>query len=924
MSQVKKKGAKARPSKVRRVTDDPFRAREASKYESPVASREFIVAILAETNRPLTFQDLIDRLSLQDQPEQQEGLRRRLGAMLRDGQLIRNRKGGYVPVDQDDLVAGRISAHPDGFGFLLPENGSDDVYISARQMRQVLHGDKVVVGVVNIDRRGRREGRIVEVLERANHQVVGRFCVERGIYFIVPDNKRLHQDLLIPETEINGATHGDMVIGDIVEQPSHRHPPVGRIARVLGQHLKPGMETDVAIATFEIPHLWPEEVMDDAVALGDEVSESAKAGRKDIRDLPLVTIDGEDSRDFDDAVYCEKRENGWRLLVAIADVSHYVEPYSAFDQEALKRGTSVYFPGRVVPMLPEALSNGLCSLNPQVDRLCLLADLLLDNAGNIKRTRFHRAVMRSHARLTYTEVAAMLVDKDKALQKKYKPLLPHLRQLHQLYKVLERSRRKRGAMEFESNETRLIFDDQQKISEIRPVKRNDAHKLIEECMILANIAAARYLERRKMPALYRVHQPPVPVKLDDLRAFLSLRGLSLGGGDSPTAQDYGRLAKKIADRADAPIIQTMLLRSMQQALYQPVNDGHFGLALEHYAHFTSPIRRYPDLLVHRAIVHLIEGGKPSGYLYDQSMMSGLGESCSMLERRADEATRDVTAWLKCEYMRDHVGDQFDGVVSAVTSFGMFVHLPELLVEGLVHITNLGHDYYHFDQVAHTLAGERFGKVYHMGQAVRVAVAAVNLEERKIDFQLVEKSGRKNSQDQKKDHGKKVRGKKTRGKKTRGKIPQGKKTQGKIPQGKKTQGKKTQVKKSRGRKKSKSGNHTLDKESGLNQAQAQAQAQARTGQDRSGKSRNKTTGRKKKRVGEKSGTLCQGAATERRNRNRHMRRVPANASSTSSDSPDREGLEALEVSRSGHSSTRRKRQRGRSSERNDGVFVRGRR
>lgn len=749
---------------------DPNEKREAEKYASPVASREYIRTVLHEEGSPLDFEQLIDRFELTDLPDQQEALRRRLAAMLRDAQLIRNRKGGFVPIDEADLIVGRISAHPDGFGFLIADAGGDDIYLNGKQMRRVLHGDRAVVCITGLDRRGRREGRIVDVTERANHTIVGRLMDERGIFFINADNKRIHQDLLIPENELGGATSGDMVIAEIVEQPTNRHPPVGRVATILGQHLRPGMETDVAIASHDIPDVWPAEVEASLKQFGEVIPESEVAQRRDVRSMPLVTIDGADARDFDDAVYCERRKDGWRLFVAIADVSHYVQPEQALDKEAYRRGTSVYFPSRVVPMLPEVLSNGLCSLNPRVDRLCMLCEMTLDESGQIKRTRFDRAVMNSHARFTYTQVATILLDKKNKLRDTHKELVPHLEQLHKLYKVLSGQRRLRGAIEFDSTETRIIFDEQQKIREIVPVHRNDAHKMIEECMILANVAAARYLEKRRLPALYRVHASPKEDRLEELRAFLALHGLTLDGGESPSALDYARLSMEISDRPDASVISIVMLRSMQQAVYQPANEGHFGLALEEYAHFTSPIRRYPDLLVHRAIGHSLDGGKVKDYRYSADAMATMGEQCSMTERRADEATRDVTSWLKCEYMQDHVGDEFDGVVSAVTSFGLFVQLSDIHVEGLVHITSLDSDYYHFDQAAHTLVGERSGVRLRLGDEIRVVVAAVNLEERKIDFQPVQMPGKsKTNNKSRKAKPKKTKPKHVKRKETKAKV-----------------------------------------------------------------------------------------------------------------------------------------------------------
>lgn len=718
------------------ASKDPNFSEEAKKYDKPVASREFLLKVLDDHGAPLTLSQFIDYLEINNDDDAMEGVRRRLGAMARDGQLIRNRRGGYVPLQNSDLIHGRVSAHPDGFGFLIPDEGGDDIYLSGREMRRVLHGDRVVAGVIGVDHRGRKKGKIVDVLEHVNKQLVGRLHHERGIFYVVADNKKIHQEILLEANGAAGASVGDIVKIEVVEQPTKRQQPLGRVLQVLGKHMMPGMEIEVAIHSHNISAEWPDDVLAESERFDSEVSEEDKQGRKDLRKLPLVTIDGEDARDFDDAVYCSKTGNGWRLLVAIADVSHYVRPGSALDREALNRGTSVYFPGRVIPMLPESLSNGLCSLNPDVDRLCLVCEMSINKEGAITRSGFSKAVMRSKARLTYTKVAAMLVDKDPTLRSEYSNLLPHLSELYKLFDVLIKARKNRGAIDFETTETKIVFDKQKKIEAIVPVVRNDAHKLIEECMIQANVAAARYLKRRKIPGLYRVHEGAKPSKLDDLRDFLAQRGLRLDGGDNPDAIDFASLLKRIAERTDAKIIQTVLLRTLMQANYHPRNDGHFGLALDEYAHFTSPIRRYPDLLVHRAIAHCEQGGKPANYNYSQEDMVQLGEHCSVTERRADEAVRDVMDWLKCEYIQDRIGGVYEGVITTVTGFGLFVELVDIYVEGLVHITSLSKDYYRFDPVSHSLLGERSGIIYHLGDRIKVQVAAVNLDDRKIDFQPV--------------------------------------------------------------------------------------------------------------------------------------------------------------------------------------------
>lgn len=714
---------------------DPHFQRESQRYDQPIPSREFILEVISNQPGPVTYEELVVVLDMQTE-QQQEALFRRLRAMERDGQIIRNRRKGYVPVDQADLIAGRVTGHPDGFGFLIPEAGGDDLFLSPRQMRRVLHGDRVVARVVGKDPRGRLEGSIVEVLERHNHSVVGRFFTESGVGFVIPDNKRISQDILIPPENQGDAQEGQIVVAAIVEQPNKRFQPIGKIVEILGEHRAPGMEIDIAIRAHELPYEWPQEVEDEATAYGADVAEDAKQGRLDLRDIPLVTIDGEDARDFDDAVYCERTDKGWKLFVAIADVSHYVAPSSALDQEAEKRGTSVYFPERVIPMLPEVLSNGLCSLNPEVDRLCMVCEMDISEAGKLEHYQFHEAVMRSHARLTYTRVAAMVVDRDLEARREHSNLVEHLDRLYDLFQVLYKSRRKRGAIDFETTETKIVFNQERKIEQIVEVHRNNAHRLIEECMIIANVAAARFLEKHEVPALYRIHEGPVPEKVEDLRSFLGELALSLGGGDEPSPRDYAKLLTSIQEREDLHLIQTVMLRSLKQAIYVPDNHGHFGLALQAYAHFTSPIRRYPDLLVHRAIRHILRGGIAENYQYSHGDMNLMGEHCSMTERRADEATRDTVDWLKSEYMQDKLGEEFMGHISSVTSFGLFVELDDIYVEGLVHITSLKSDYYKFDAVHHRLIGERSGKHYQLGDAIRVRVARVDLDEKKIDFEPV--------------------------------------------------------------------------------------------------------------------------------------------------------------------------------------------
>ena len=718
---------------------DPFLAREQEKYGRASPSREFILHYLEERGMPLTLEELCVEWRVDDDWEL-EALSRRLRAMERDGQLMRNRRDGYGLISKMNLVTGRVIGHAEGHGFLVPDEGGENLFLSPRQMRKLLHGDRAVTRVIGVDYRGRREGAVVEVLERNTETVVGRFCEERGVCFVIPDNKRINQDIIVPSDGRGEAQAGQIVIAELIEQPGSKNRPLGRIKEVLGEHMAPGMEVRIAIASHGIPVDWPEAVVAEAWSFAETVPEEAIQGRTDLRATPLLTIDGITARDFDDAVYCEKRGHNWRLLVAIADVSWYVRPDSALDQEGRKRGNSVYFPDRAIPMLPEALSNGLCSLKPDVDRLCLVCEMTLNGEGRLIRSRFVEAVMRSHARLTYETAAAIVADRNPQVRAEYATLVPHLDRLYELYQLLRTSREKRGAMDFDTQETVIEYGADRKIERILPTERNDAHRLIEECMILANVASARFLQRHKMPGLYRVHEGPAEDRLNKLRAFLGELGLGLGGSDKPAPLDYCRLLEQVRDRPDAHLIQTVMLRSLAQAVYSPANAGHFGLALEAYAHFTSPIRRYPDLQVHRAIRHVLQGGKAADFTYSLADLAGLGEHCSMTERRADEAVRDALEWLKCEFMQDKVGQTFDGIITGVTGFGLFVELRGVFVEGLIHVTSLRNDYYQFDPVGHRLHGERSGQVYRLGDSVRVRVARVDLDERKIDFEPIEVQG----------------------------------------------------------------------------------------------------------------------------------------------------------------------------------------
>jgi len=658
----------------------------------------------------------------------------RLAAMTREAQLMSNRKGQLCVVAKLDLVTGKVQGHPDGFGFLIPDDGGPDVFLGPKEMHKALHGDRATVRLIGVDKRGRPEGAIVDVVERANREIVGRVYEERGIWYLVAENKRISQDILIPPDMRGKAKPGQVVVAELVEQPSVHREAMARIVQILGNYTDPGMEIEIALRKHDLPYEFSAAAKRQAARFPHDVQSADRKGRTDITKLPLVTIDGETARDFDDAVYCERVGKDFRLLVAIADVSHYVRDADALDADARDRGTSVYFPRRVIPMLPEELSNELCSLKPEVDRLCMVCDMSITGDGEIRGYRFYPAVMHSRARLTYTQVWEWLSQPATVKDKNAKSLLPHLETVHALYKVLAKARAQRGALDFETIELELKFDPHGKIETIVPVVRNEAHKLIEECMLAANVCTAEYLLKQKQPALYRVHQGPTPEKLTALKEFLAGSALSLDGGDNPQPADYAKLLAQIRGRPDFNLLQTVLLRSLQQAVYSPDNEGHFGLGYDAYTHFTSPIRRYPDLLIHRCIKACLAGERyrPSGATWPE-----LGVHCSLTERRADDATRDVENWLKCYFMQDKIGEVFAGTVSGVTHFGLFVTLDGLNVDGLVHVTELGNDYFHFDPIRHAMNGERTGKSFRLADRITVKVARVDLETTKIDFVLVE-------------------------------------------------------------------------------------------------------------------------------------------------------------------------------------------
>ena len=743
------------------------------QHSHPIQSRDFILNLLKNSNKKLNREQLSKALKLSS-PEQKEGLRRRLRAMERDGQVIYENRQGYSPINPEDLILGRVIGHKDGFGFLTTGTLGDDVFLHHTQMRQVFDGDRVQARITGTDHKGRKEAAIVKVLEHNTSQIVGRLKYENDSYTLQAENIRITNQINIDPKHLNGSVEGQYVMTSIIEQPRAFKNASAKVTEILGDSMAPGMEIDVAIRSHNIPFLWPNKALDQAKHLGYEVAESDKQHRVDLRHLPFVTIDGDDAQDFDDAVYCEPAKQGaWRLFVAIADVSHYVKPDSPLDQEAQTRGTSVYFPGHVVPMLPESLSNGLCSLLPNTDRLVMICEMNINRAGKMTSYQFSEGLIHSHARLTYHQVNTLLnapqSKAGKRLSRQHAKAVPHIVSLHDVYAMLKKARIARGSIDFDNQEVQFKFNAQKKIEQIKPITRNDAHKLIEECMLCANVATAQFLQTLKRPTLYRAHEGPQSKKLDKLREFLSAKGLKLAGGDKPSPYHFDQVIKKLGQRNDATAIQTMMLRSLSPAQYSTKNQGHFGLAYKAYAHFTSPIRRYPDLLVHRAIRAEIRQKQSSGgfrqtiksliglrhsavhrmrsasvldpeksYPYQDKKMQDLADHCSLVSRRADKASWDVEAWLKCEYMRSHIGDLFSGKVCSVTPFGLFVQLDNTLIEGLIHISTLSKDFYHYDEIEQCLTGERNKARYGLGDKIDIYVANVDLDQRKIDFSLAKK------------------------------------------------------------------------------------------------------------------------------------------------------------------------------------------
>ncbi len=710
---------------------DPFLNREKENYQNPIPSRELILEVMNDHGVPIPKKELIKKLEITK--DEYPFFEKRIGAMARQGQILINRKDILCISKKLNLIPGKIMGHPDGFGFLIPEDSSlQDVFISPKEMSKVFHNDEVMVQVTGLDKKGRQEGVIVEVLSRGNSMIVGRVIQNHGVTIVRAEDKRISQDILVPYHQDMNAQPGQVVEVEMTTQPDFRTKPMGQITKIIGNYSDSGIEIEIALRKHHLPYEFSKDAIKESESFKDEILVSEHKDHVDLTKLNFVTIDGETAKDFDDAVFAQKAESNMRLFVAIADVSSYVSINSQLDKEALSRGNSVYFPRRVIPMLPEKLSNGLCSLNPQVNRLTMVCEMVIDNEGLVSEFKFYPAIIFSKARLTYTIAHKILYENDDNLIKKHSHVLTNLKSLKKVYDLLSKQREKRSAIEFDSVETAINFNEDGKIDSIQPIHRNEAHKIIEECMLAANVSAAKFLLKENSPAIYRNHESPKEEKLELLKNYIAEFGLKLGGGQKPSAKDYSALLQSIRSRPESQMLQTMILRSMQQAVYETKNKGHFGLAYDTYTHFTSPIRRYPDLIVHRAIKEKLKRNE-----LRVKDLDGIAKQCSTTERRADEASRDVEDWLKCYFMKDRLGDVFSGTISSVTGFGVFVSLDEIYIEGLIHVTDLGNDYYVFNKSKHALIGERSGKSFGMGDRVKIKVAKIDMELSRIDLILID-------------------------------------------------------------------------------------------------------------------------------------------------------------------------------------------
>ncbi len=706
----------------------------------PVPSRSLVVKALSDHGTPMAYEVLFEAFAISKY--ETAGFESRLKRMIESGMLLLDRRERLSLPQKMDMVLGRVLGHAQGFGFVISDDGGDDLYLHPRQMRKVLHNDKVLAVVRRIDSRGRKEGAIVEAIVDPNKEIIGRYYRDAGAHFVTPDDPRHTQEIVIPANATLNAKNGEVVVVKITQHPiEHRHV-VGKVVELVGNEFEPGMETDIAIRKHELPHKFSHAIEQELEKMGASLtSVKVDKARTDLRHLPLVTIDGADARDFDDAVFAEKTTTGWRLIVAIADVSHYIKPGMALDAEAYDRGNSVYFPNWVIPMLPEALSNGICSLKPDEDRNCMVCDIRYSREGEVQQYQFYPALMFSHGRLTYNEMSQIVVDQDSDARQKRGALCKSLDQLYAFYQTLQKQRQTRGTIDFDFPEPLFLFNAEQKIEKVVERDRNPAHRIIEECMLAANVCAAKFIDKNCKGGIYRNHEGPDEESLTDLRAFLSGFGLQLNGGDEPGAEHYAQVLKAIEGQAElAPLIQVVLLRSLKQAVYGSDGVGHFALNFEQYTHFTSPIRRYPDLIVHRLIRGVLNQAATQHLGPKGKSLSQMGEHCSRTERRADEATRDVSDWLKAEFMQAYIGDEFSGKISGVKEFGLFVQLDKVFVDGLVHVTQLGNDYFHFDPNRFQMTGERTGKRFRLGDGLNVKIVSADPQSGKIDFALALEEG----------------------------------------------------------------------------------------------------------------------------------------------------------------------------------------
>ncbi|MXP51327.1 ribonuclease R [Pantoea sp. SoEX] len=712
-------------------------------YKNYIPSCEFIIKFIKKQKKPISFKELSKKMCLQDL-NTIEGLRRRLRSMKHDGQLLFTKNKYYI-LTKNFLIQGKVIGHRDGYGFLRVEGQKDDFYLSTEQMKLCMHGDFVVAQIINTDRKGRKEARVIKIKKSRNKKIIGRYYINKlNGSFVIPEDSRLNFDIIIPLNLNLKAGENSIVLVRLLKRPTINDKAIGTIVEILGENMSTNIAINMAIRSHEIPYKWSSEAKLQINNLACHVSEKDIIGRIDLRKLPLITIDDEGAQDFDDAVYCEETYDGWRLWVAIADVSYYVRPGTPLDKEACLRGTSIYFPSQVIPMLPEILSNELCSLNPKVDCLCMVCEMNISSAGKLIDFKHYEAVMNSHARLTYDEAWNILKKQDN-LYNRSSMIKNVLEKLYKLYKILERARQDRGGISFETSEIKFIFNSENNIDQIKRIFRNEVHKIIEECMILANFASASFVEKSKEPTLFRDHDGPSDDSIKNFNVVLNELGIIFSRGRKIKPIDYSLLLMKISTRPDAEMLQIMILRSMKQATYDPKNRGHFGLALNSYTHFTSPIRRYPDLILHRIIKYLLYKEKRKtndlfinngDYHYSNKEMIKLGYQCSINERRADEAVREVADWLKCYFMKKKIGEIFDGIIFSVTNFGLFVRLNEFFIEGLIHISTLKKDYYKFDAISQRLIGESSGDIYRLGDEVKVYISSVNMKERRIDFILI--------------------------------------------------------------------------------------------------------------------------------------------------------------------------------------------